>query len=215
MRKTSLAFLGLAFVIYWLSTMDSPWMENQSMLNPVVPSFVKVLPFSSKKRQPATNGEPASTVAAKESKYDPSGLRRWVTEEAVKVGRVDSNPSTTVLRLKKKALSLSPGQLELLKNVALDQTVGGDERFLAVYMIGLSESAAAKDDLKAIGTAPIPATGNDRAYSDEVVIRAHAMEGAIKHMSPSDSVKFLQDILSTTQDPSLTRHAKYWLSRLG
>lgn len=210
MRKTTLAFLGLVFVVYWLWTMDSQVFERQAALNPVIPSFIRALPFT-KKREP--NGNREEKPAA--SKYDQSGMRHWLSEEAVRVGRVDANPSSTVLRLKKKALSLVPQQLDLLKTVALDRSNPGDERFLAVYMIGLAESAAAREDLKEIGQSPIPATSNDRSYSDEVVIRAHAMEGAIKHMSPADSVKFLQDILSSTQDPSLTRHARYWLSRLG
>lgn len=210
MRKTSVVFLGLAFVVYWLWTIDAPAPGQQASLNPVLPSLIRMLPFSSK-GQLAPPTPPSEGVSA----YDPSGLRRWLTEEAVRVGRVDTNPTTAVLRLKKKALSLNSSQVELLKNVALDQTSGGDERFLAVYLIGLSESAKARECLVRIGQYPIPSTANERAYSDEVVIRAHAMEGAIKHMNPSDSVKFLQEILTNTKDPSLEKHARYWLARLG
>lgn len=209
MRKTSIAFLGLAFVIYWLWAVDNP-VGQQASLNPVIPSFIHALPFPTKRQVASVNPLPPPLA-----KYDASGIRQWLSEEASRVGRVDNNPSSTVVRLKKKALSLTPAQLQLFKAVALDQGSVGDERFLAVYMIGLSESAAARDCLKEIGQTPIPSTANDRAYSDEVVIRAHAMEGAIKRMNPADSVKFLQDILGNTNDPALARHAKYWLSRLG
>ena len=209
MRKSSVAFLGLAFVIYWLWTVDAPSSGQQAALNPVIPSLIRMLPFPPKSQ--LTTPSPALTASA----YDPSGLRRWLTDEAVKVGRVDTNPSSTVLRLKKKALTLSSAQVELLKDVALDQSSVGDERFLAVYLIGLSESAKARESLIQIGQTPIPSTANEKAYSDEVVIRAHAMEGAIKHMNPSDSVRFLQEILTNTKDPTLEKHARYWLARLG
>lgn len=211
MRRTSVAFLGLAFVIYWLWTVDAPTNDQLASLNPVLPSLIRMLPFPSKSQLHA----PTAPNPGGRSTYDPSGLRRWLTDEVVRVGRVDANPSSAVLRLKRKALTFNAAQVELLKDVALDQTSGGDERFLAVYMIGLSESAKARESLVRIGQTPIPSTANERAYADEVVIRAHAMEGAIKHMNPSDSVKFLQEILTNTKDPSLEKHARYWLARLG
>ncbi|MGZ3723829.1 MAG: hypothetical protein ACXVA9_12890, partial [Bdellovibrionales bacterium] len=203
MRRTLLAFFGMIFVGYWLWTADSPH-DGQAALNPVLPGLVRFLPSASQKLFP-------SNVSDAKSPADLTGIRHWLVEEAVKVGRVDSNPSSTVLRLKQKALSMKTSELKILRDTALSPTASGDERFLAVYIIGLAESAAARDFLKEIASAPVPATANDRNYSDEVVIRANALESVVHRLSNSESIKYLQDVLAHTSDPSLARHARYWL----
>jgi hypothetical protein len=192
LRKTSLAFLALAFVIYWLFTAQPADDRQASLsLDPVLPSIIRLMP-----------------------KPDINGIRRWLSKEADKVGRIDSNPSATVLRFKKKALSLTATELDILKSTALSPGASGDERFLAVYIIGLAESAAARDMLKEIGRTPLPPTAPDRAFSDEVVIRAHALEAVVGRLNPAESVQYLREILAHTNDPALAKHAKYWLNRL-
>lgn len=205
MRKTSLAFLALAFVIYWLFAANLP-LDRPAALDPVLPSLVHMLPFSINRRPAAQNND---------DKPDLTGIRHWLSLEAVKAGRVDSDPSATVLDLKKRALTLKNSELEILKATALSPEASGDERFLSVYIIGLAESAAARDFLKEIGGARLPSTVNDRAYSDEVVIRAHALDAVVKRLSPADSIKYLKDVLANTTDPAVARHARYWLGRLG
>ena len=207
LRSTLLAFFGLIFVGYWLWTADSS-RDGQASFNPDLPSLIRFLPAS-----------PLNFLNRRESSAhtseDLTGIRQWLSTEAGKVGRVEANTSKTVVRLKRKALTLEPAELRVLKNSALSPTASGDERFLAVYIIGLSESAYARDYLKEIANSPVPVTATERAYSDEVVIRATALESAVQKMSPTDSRKYLNDMLAHTQDPSLARHARYWLTRLG
>ena len=205
MRRTVLAFFGFAFIVYWLWTAELPT-DGAASLDPVLPSIVRLLPLKAKRSF-------AALTESKETRSD-NELTTWLDLEAEKVGRPDANPNATVLRLKRKALSLRPGELSILKSIALNSAVSSDERFLAVYIIGLSESMAAKDQLKEIGQAPFPPTPNGRAYSDEVVIRAHALESLIQRLSPSDAVIYLKDLLAKTADPALARHARYWLTRL-
>jgi hypothetical protein len=207
LRTTLLAFLGMIFVGYWLWTADIP-RDQQASFEPVLPGLVRILPASaSAKLFPSLKGEKGGPA-------DLTGIRHWLLEESVKVGRVDINPSATVLRLKQKALTLKVSELRILKDTCLSPLASGDERFLAVYIIGLSESAQARDFLKEIAGTAIPASANDRAYSDEVVIRANALESVVHRLNPLDAKGYLQDVLAHTQDPSLARHARYWLTRL-
>lgn len=205
MKKTLLAFFGLAFIVYWFWTADLRF-DRPAALDPVLPALVRMLPSPTRLYVTSTTDRDTAPSV---------GLRKWLNEEVIKVAHVDSNPSGTVIRLKKKALSLKPNELTSLKQIAMDPTASGDERFFAVYIIGLSESALAKDELKEIGESTIPATANDRAYSDEVVIRAQALEAVLQHLSPADSINYLRKVLATTTDPSVAKHARYWLTRLG
>jgi hypothetical protein len=191
MVRTLLASFALAFMAYWVWTSES-LTERQASLMPTLPTFVRDL-------KPAPNT---------------SALQRWLSKEAGKVGRIGEQPTTTVVRLKKKALSLKPSDLEYLLQTAVNPGAGGDERFLSVYMIGLSEAAAAKKALREIAETPVPPTPNDRAYSDEVVIRAHAMESLVQRQNQQDSVEFLRALLGKTTDASIARHARYLLSKL-
>ncbi len=205
MRRTLLAFFGFAFVIYWLWTADLPT-DSIASLDPVLPNIVRMLPLPAKRALQSLHD--SKDMAAE------SELRSWLNVESQKVGKPDANPSATVLRIKKRALSFGPHELEILKSVALNAGASTDERFMAVYTIGLAESLAAKEQLEEIGQSPLPQTANDRAYSDEVVIRAHALEALVQRLSPSASVAYLKKLLAKTSDPALARHARYWLNRL-
>ena len=56
------------------------------------------------------------------------------------MARVDSDPGATQKRLMEKALTLKPAELNWLKKTAVENEATHDERFLAVYMLGLSGS---------------------------------------------------------------------------
>jgi hypothetical protein len=205
MRRTLLAAFALAFMAYWFWTGEYS-VERQASLMPVLPSSVRRLPEGAARSPTAASS--AKGVAAD------GAVRRWLEQESARVGRVDPSPEASVVRLKKKALSLKPTELEFLGAAAADPGVSADERFLAVYIIGLSEAAAAKDVLRAVSQLPIPPTSNDRAYSDEVVIRAHAMEALVQRLSQQESLLYLNDVLKRATDASIVRHARYLLSKL-
>lgn len=205
MRRTLLAFLGLFFAGYWLWTADIP-RDQQASFEPVLPALVRILPTSAKQRLfPSRSPKTAS---------DLTGIRHWLAGEAMKVGRADGTTSATVLHLKQRALGLKPEELQVLKEVSLSPSASGEERFLAVYIIGLAESAQAREFLKQIAQTPIPQTANERSHSDEVVIRANALESVVHRLSADESKIYLNDLLAKSPDPSLARQARYWLTRL-
>lgn len=204
MRRTLLAFFGLAFLIYWFWTADLP-QESPETLDPVIPSLVRV-----------TASLPGKVKLFVHKQLNSEGdLRGWLRSEAQRVGRVDPDPAATFKRLKEHASRLRASELKWLRNMAVDSSASGDERYLAVYMIGLSDTPAAMEKLKEIATSPVPSSNNDRQYSDEVVVRAHALESVVHRLSSSEAVRYLRDVLSKTTDPAVARHAQYWISRFG
>jgi hypothetical protein len=140
-------------------------------------------------------------------------LRTWLKDEAARMGRVDPDPARTLKRLKQHAQGLTARELQLLKDTALDRSMDGDQRFLSVYTIGLARSRSALSLLMDISRTRIPPTANDRAYSDEVMIRSQALEAAAKRLPRAEAVHYLRDILKNTSDPVLARRAGQLLSR--
>jgi hypothetical protein len=207
MRTSALAFLGLVFVGYWLYTADIP-RDQQASFEPQLPALIRILPSSAKQRWFSHPSQDSKSTP------DTTGIHRWLLDESMKLGRPDRNPSAAVLQMKQKALSLKPEELKVLRDICLSPSASGDERFLAIYIISLAESAQARDLLKEIAVTPLPQTSGDRAYSDEVVIRANALEAVVRRLNKDESKKYLEDMLAKTQDPSLARHARYWLTRL-
>lgn len=201
-RRTLTAFLGLGFAAYWLISHDFP-SERAMTLDPVLPSIIRTTQTLQLKE---TLTKVRSTAA--------DDILMWLKHKASQIGQTDPNPVATQARLRERALKFSRGDLILLKDRALREGGNADERFLAVYLLGLSESAFALDLLKEIGQVPIPPLRSDRAYSDEFSIRAHALESVVRRSLPKDSVVFLKKILTKTTDPALAKHAQYWLSRL-
>ena len=60
----------------------------------------------------------------------------------------------------------------------------------------------------------MPPTTSARAHSDEVVIRANAVESLVQRLSSSESTQFLKEVIAKTGDPALAKHARYWLNRV-
>lgn len=189
MRKTQLAFIGFVFVVYWLYstgvTTDQP-----ASLQPSIASDLMALSAPTVKR-----------------------LGAWLTHEATKLKRAENSPETAI-RLKRKALGLSATDLEALRVVALDSTAASEQRLLAVYMIGLSESAAARLELRHIGQATLSTPATALGYSDEITVRTQALEALLKRLNPEDATRFLNDTLKKITDPALVQRAQYWLKRL-
>jgi hypothetical protein len=205
MRRTLLAFFGLAFVIYWMSTADLRPRDPREQLDPVIPSLVRV----------GAQWPSKVELFVRKHLTNDGEMRAWLKSESARVGHVDADQGTTRKRLKERALLLKSDELNWLKKTAVEKQASGDERFLAVYMIGLSDSTLALDLLKEIGLSQIAAPANDRAYSDEVIIRAQALDSLVHRLSAVDAIRYLRDLLAKTSDPAIARHAQYWLSHLG
>jgi hypothetical protein len=190
MKRTLLAFTGLVFTIYWLCTAELP-SDRPAALLPSLSSPLRPSPAVTPERK---------------------SLQSWLSSETHKMKRRYDSTSA-VIRLKRKALSMKAEDLAGLRAIALDSETTGEERYLAVYVLGLSEAAAARDLLQDISRSAVPTSANEKGYSDEIAVRTHALESLIKRLSPAASAKFLREILTKSNDPALVRRAQYWLSR--
>lgn len=205
MRTTILAFLGAAFLIYWLLT-DDPSHGRGLFLGPVKPNIAQI-------PNPPYDLEEPSGVGRSPSSSE-SNIKSWLANEAEKMGQTDPNPEETKIRLAQRAAGLKRLELRYLKIVALDRSRNSDERFLSIYILGLSEDEKTLDLLREISLTQIPGTATDRQHSDEVVFRAHALEALVQKLDSEQARSFLREILARSGDPVLARHAQYWLRRL-
>lgn len=201
MRTTLLAFFGLAFVIYWFSTAELPH-DRAASLDPVMPFIQTMRVPKAEKKLPVPDS--------------PKGIDvdQWVKTEALKVGQVDTDPAQSLLRMRGVSNLLRKKDFVYLKQLALDGKANGDERFVAIYILGLSPSSRAQSALREVAVAKIPKSNSDRLYSEDVVIRAHALEAMVKRLPPADAKQFLKDVLRRTSDPALAKHVEYWLARM-
>ena len=205
MRPTGLAFLGVGFVIYWLVMMDT---SNDRLLSlgPVKPSIVQI------PNPPYDLEEPLHTVAAA-SPPETSNLQQWLKMEGALVGHPDPHPAQTIARLRAKAAQLQPKDLDNLKRTVMTRSAGADERFLAIYMLGLA-GGSATEALKDVSFASIPGLPSDRQHAEEVILRTQAIEALVQKLPLAEARALLWELLSRTSDPIIARHVQYWLSRL-
>ncbi len=204
MNRSSVAFLGLAFIIYWMFTSELPITKSTATFETLSPT-----------NQVRTSSQTVDRTSPKSRFPSGESLRFWIQQEAQAIGQLDPNPIQTLKKLKARAAKLRRHEIEYLTQLALDKKANGDERFLCVYMLGLAKGRDALKSLKEIASSPISRTANNRSYSDEIVVRFHAMEAATKKLSHREAINFLRDILRQTADPSLAKHAQYWLARFG
>lgn len=206
MRTRVLAFLGGVFVLYWLLASDPPVKEPLAF-DPVKPSLIQVLnpPYAVEPPSPVLR-EPATP--AKEL-----DLEEWLHQEAAKIGQIDKKGAATEHRLVQKVAKFKLSDLRQLKTIALDTQKMGDERFLAVYLLGLSDSPSATPLLKDISLAEIREGLGDREKTDEVLIRTQALEGLVHRLGPAGSENVLLQILERTNDPVVARHIQFLLKK--
>jgi hypothetical protein len=195
MRRTLFAFFGLAFALYWMSTADLPH-ENKETLDPVLPSLVQL---------PSKVGG----FVRRQLAHD-SDLRGWLRNIAAQ-----ADTATATKELKERAAHLNAHELDHLRDMAIARGMSLKERFLAIYLISLANEPSSLDLLKQIGKSAIPPTVSNRAHSDEIVVRARALEALIKRLPSHESARYLHELLVRTSDPEMARQARYWLSHRG
>jgi len=205
MRAHAVIFLGLAFAAYWLLT-GEPGDGQRLSLGPVKPGLVRVLNPPYDLEEP-----PGSGVLSPDTEAE--GLRDWLKAEAAKVGYTDDDHAATSSHLSSKAAQLTKKDIHFLKQTALNRTFTADERFLAVYLLGLAGTPAL-DALRELSLSRIPGVPDDRRHSDEVILRTQAIEVLVQKLSPAEARALLQELLSRTSDPIIARHVQYWLNRL-
>ncbi|MCB0386646.1 MAG: hypothetical protein KDD43_14735 [Bdellovibrionales bacterium] len=127
-------------------------------------------------------------------------------KEATLVGQADQDPQVTLLRLKTVASQLGMDQFEKLKSLALDLSLGGDERFLSAYLLSLNGSEASMASLKGLALAPLPEKKMDsRLYDQEIMIRGQALEGLAQSTKANEH---LSEFLRRQDNVPLAEHAQ-------
>jgi hypothetical protein len=112
-----------------------------------------------------------------DSSSEISAIDQIVQTEALKIGRVDSNPNETEKRLLLIARGLTMNQLNRLKQIANDQSLNGDDRFIAVFFLGRSQNVQSLPLLLDVADSPLPSSAKQGAlYEQEVLIRSAALE---------------------------------------
>lgn len=207
MRKTTLAFLGVGFGIYWLLMMD-PSSDQFLSLGPVKPSIVQI-PNPPYDLEEPLHTEPLAPLFQTET----PNLQQWLKTETILVGQTDPDPAQTLTRLRDKAALLKSKDLSSLKSHVMNRGAGADERFLAIYMLSLA-GGAATEALKDVSFSRIVGLPSDRQHSDEVILRTQAIEALVQKLPLSEARALLRELLSQTSDPIIARHVQYWLGRL-
>lgn len=124
--------------------------------------------------KPSSNPDPNRAT----NSNPPSAIEKFIHSESLKVGRTDSDPDRSFRRLKSVARRLKSMDMATLKRTALNLELNNDQRFLAVYLLSLAESALALPALNEIALAPIKETDTaSRLYAEELVVRTQALEG--------------------------------------
>lgn len=211
MNRRVLVFLALVFALFWLSTDGDLFLGRAPERNFPVRNEIQT------DRNPANISDP--TVQSKQepkiASPDTNQLTQKLMVEAKKMGQVDPNPSATKARLKSWASGLNRKELQHLRQLGLNKDLNPDERFLSVFLIGLNDTPAAAEELRLIVSSPVGPAPEERAYSDELSIRLHALEQMVRKLPADQSAKYLRQILASSDNPVIARQALMWLKRFG
>ncbi len=120
------------------------------------------------------------------SELNSDGLKKKVNfedkfkSESGKVGQLDSNPDETIERLRAWVQVMARDELTKLKVKALNPALNGDDRALAIFLLGLSPRDEAISDLGEIARSEIIESENARTNEFESIFRAQAAENMIR-----------------------------------
>ncbi|MBK7963410.1 MAG: hypothetical protein IPK04_20770 [Bdellovibrionales bacterium] len=110
----------------------------------------------------------------------PASFEEKFKMESARVGQVDPNPEGSFRRLRDWAQLLARDELTKLKVKALNPALNGDDRGLAIFLLGLSPKEEAISDLGEIARSPVLESENVRATEFESIFRAQAAENMIR-----------------------------------
>jgi len=163
--------LGLVLAAYSLSKQD----KHQDKVTQLVIPASAVTQVPTKPKAPSA---PVAQPIPQAAGQDLSEFRKRFARESEAVGQLDDTPEATEAHLRSWAQSLAVAELRDLQQKALNAEASGDERFLAVQMLGWSGKAEALPLLEEVALAPVPNSPESRTQSAEVALRALAIESA-------------------------------------
>lgn len=160
-----------------------------------------------------------SSPAESQAKSEVPDLKAKPLPERIRIeseglGRVDTNPKSTENRLREWAGSLKREELSQLKGMVFDTQRNGDERALAVYLLGLAPGVEAMKELSEIAQSPIPESPNYRTQEFEMILRAQAVEGLIRPNEFEAARRELAAINGKTSNPFVLDRSQRGLQNL-
>ncbi|MBC7371438.1 MAG: hypothetical protein H7326_07735 [Bdellovibrionaceae bacterium] len=156
------------------------------------------LPEAVPANQIAVVGVPSSQVTPASNPAHAKDFSDLIRKEAESMSHLTDRPDEVQKRLKDLAAQVREEQVPILKEKALNIQLGGDERFLSVYILGESSLAKAQESLELIASTPIPKLKESRLTTQEEVLRGQAIESlrepeSLKRVLSSADNKFLVD----------------------
>lgn len=209
----------LLLFILWLLGLDN-------LLRNILPTDISFTPTaqepSSYRWSPDMNRSPQNEKSLPKKaphQSDPeselSAIDQIVQREALKIGRVDSNPNETEKRLILIARRLTLNQLNRLKQIANDQSRNGDDRFIAVFFLGRSENVQTIPLLLTVADSPLPYSASQGAlYEQEVLIRSAALEEISNQTDRAQVRRELLKYLARQDSLALARHTQRLLNSI-
>jgi hypothetical protein len=159
--------LGYLILIYFISQRQDYGQETRS-----AGPQTSTLSVSNNQTSPKTD-QPATPLQKNDSEEK---FAKQFEEEASRVGQLDSDPKATEDHLKEWARGFGVQDLHRLSQIASDKKRNGDDRFLAVQLLGWSGQSEALPLLEKIAVEPVPQAKDERTASFELAIRALAIE---------------------------------------
>ena len=145
---------------------------------------------------------PAATHAEQvQSAKKSDEFAKMVQKEVETISQLNDHPDDVQKRLKDLAAQMQEGDIATLQKSALNTSLGGDERFLSVYILGESSLAKAQESLEAIATTPVPSMQEARLTSQEEILRVQAVESLRQ-------VESLKRVLSQTENTFISDRAQ-------
>ena len=177
---------------------------------------------------PSENHEPTREVATEQTPplpLEPSSLKTVAipthargettyNQELEALSQLDEHPEMTERKLKSRAQRMSPDELQSLYQKVLNPQLAGDDRWLAVYLLSLSEEKNSISLLEDVVLSPTPTAQHDLRAEFEKSLRAQAIEGLQNQTDKKKAASSLHKLTQKLDDGFLLDRAQRALSYL-
>lgn len=149
----------------------------------------------------STKGKLLPDVKTKEEGR--SSFDNQFLQQAQQIGQVQNDPESAEIELKTLARQMQPSDIKRMRQIAEDVKVNGDDRALAVELLGRNQTSQALHELADFVVNQENMTG-DQAWSRsrefETVLRAQAVEGIGIYPERSTADSILQEVGNKVSD---------------
>ena len=175
---------------------------------PTVDTFIKSNPL-----KPVVK---AKTLKQKqlEERVTPEFLAQF-KEESEQIGRPQKNIEQLENRLQSWARHLDENEIDYLSSVIKDRDRGGDERAMALDLLGRNQSSQSLTNLKEFVLSEGTGAGDARSRLDEeLIFKVQAVEEIAASSSPAEAMSHLNEIQNQTEQSFVKDRAQRSLSSL-